>query len=342
MKTIIFRVDSSDRLGSGHVFRCVNLARHINKKKFKILFVCKNFRGNFIDYIKKNRFKVLINRKFSNYPKKKLSLKSQIQDANFIIKKNLKKICLVVVDQPQLNFEWRKKIKPFCSKIFLIDDIYNDKKYCDFHLNHNLNKFKNKIINDNKSLLHGIKYLLVGKNLKLKKRIIKKNQKIFVYLGSVDSKQVTQKLVNFMKKRELADYKFFVMIGRNNKFKKNIRFNAIYKNIAYLKDNIINFQNFYNKIDVVISAINTTMYEQLKYGFKPIVVAQNKFQLKIGTELHRKNYVKLINLNNINTNKLKNMIDRHTNFFSQKSNSLSILKENSVKNIAEIIQRGIY
>ena len=145
-----------------------------------------------------------------------------------------------------------------------------------------------------------------------------------------------------MKKRELADYKFFVMIGRNNKFKKNIRFNAIYKNIAYLKDNIINFQNFYNKIDVVISAINTTMYEQLKYGFKPIVVAQNKFQLKIGTELHRKNYVKLINLNNINTNKLKNMIDRHTNFFSQKSNSLSILKENSVKNIAEIIQRGIY
>ena len=84
------------------------------------------------------------------------------------------------------------------------------------------------------------------------------------------------------------------------------------------------------------------MYEQLKYGFKPIVVAQNKFQLKIGTELHRKNYVKLINLNNINTNKLKNMIDRHTNFFSQKSNSLSILKENSVKNIAEIIQRGIY
>ena len=84
------------------------------------------------------------------------------------------------------------------------------------------------------------------------------------------------------------------------------------------------------------------MYEQLKYGFKPIVVAQNKFQLKIGTELHRKNYVKLINLNNINTNKLKNMIDRNTNFFSQKSNSLSILKENSVKNIAEIIQRGIY
>ena len=145
-----------------------------------------------------------------------------------------------------------------------------------------------------------------------------------------------------MKKRELADYKFFVMIGRNNKFKKNIRFNTIYKNIAYLRDNIINFQNFYSKIDVVISAINTTMYEQLKYGFKPIVVAQNKFQLKIGTELHRKNYVKLINLNNINTNKLKNMFDRHTNFFSQKSNSLSILKENSVKNIAEIIQRGIY
>ena len=60
------------------------------------------------------------------------------------------------------------------------------------------------------------------------------------------------------------------------------------------------------------------MYEQLKYGFKPIVVAQNKFQLKNRTELHRKNYVKLIDLNNINTNKLKNMIDRHTNFFSEK------------------------
>ena len=157
----------------------------------------------------------------------------------------------------------------------------------------------------------------------------------------MDSKQITKKIINYVKSRELANYKFLVMIGRNNKFKKNIKFYNNYKNITYLKDNIRDFQNFYNKIDVVISA-NTTMYEQLKYGFKPIVVAQNKFQLKIGTELHRKNYVKLINLNNINTNKLKNMIDRHTNFFSQKSNSLSILKENSVKNIAEIIQRGIY
>ena len=96
-KYIVFRCDSSYSIGFGHVKRCLNLADNL-RSKFKILFVCKNLKGNFIDKIKYK--KVILN--------KHLNRKSEV---NFITKKILKNYSIkwLIKDNYNLDLYWEKK-----------------------------------------------------------------------------------------------------------------------------------------------------------------------------------------------------------------------------------------
>ena len=341
MKLIIFRADSSDKIGSGHIFRCINLAKKLKRKNNRILFICQNLKGNFINYIKKNKFKVIINKNVSK--EKKIynwSKKNQIKDANFLTNKE-KKIDLIVSDHYGLGSTWRKKIRPFCKKIFLIDDFDRNKEFCDFYLNHNQYHFKNNLKKP-KINLCGIDYLLTGNNLKFikKKTNLKKN--IFFYMGSVDSKNITLKFVKLINDIKFKDYKFFIMIGRNNRLKNYYFSNKIkISNVKFIEDTINNFQSFYKKIDITFSGANTTMYEQLKFGFKPFVIPQNNLQARISKNLHDQKYINLLQIRNIKKNSLKKMIDRNINFFFKPNSKISKkLRINSVIKIAHIIEKN--
>ena len=335
MGFIVFRVDSSNIIGTGHVYRCLNLASFL-KKKNEILFVCRNLKGNIIKEIKNKGFKVLINKKtyFNQY------FIDENEDAEFIIKNVKKKIDLIISDHYSLNLFWRKKIKKISNKIFVIDDRNIRKKYCDIYLNHNTfskpNSRKN-IRTKNVIELNGIKYLLTGHNLNFKNNIKKNSKKIFIFFGSVDKNNFTQKIINLITNDNFDKYKFFILIGINNKKKYILKKNCL--NIKIIKKKIKDFKRFYSKIDNVISGVNTTMYEQLKCGFKPFVVPQNKLQLKIGKDLSKRKYVNLINIKKYN---LKNKIENNINFFSNPKSKISYtLRQNSVFNIAKVINNII-
>ena len=59
-KKAAFRVDSSSLIGGGHVFRCIYLAKILEKKGYEILFISKNLKGNINHIIRKNKFKIKI------------------------------------------------------------------------------------------------------------------------------------------------------------------------------------------------------------------------------------------------------------------------------------------
>ena len=56
---IAFRVDSSEIIGTGHIYRCMTLAEEFKKKKINSVFICQKFKKNLIYFIKKKNFKVI-------------------------------------------------------------------------------------------------------------------------------------------------------------------------------------------------------------------------------------------------------------------------------------------
>src|SRR5436189_2510248 len=57
---IIFRVDSSLRIGTGHVMRCLALAEKLREEHHSIEFICRDLPGNLIPLIKEKNHSVRI------------------------------------------------------------------------------------------------------------------------------------------------------------------------------------------------------------------------------------------------------------------------------------------
>ena len=57
---VVFRVDSSLQIGTGHVMRCLSLADELKSNNNNVSFVCRNDVGNLINFIKNKGYRVYI------------------------------------------------------------------------------------------------------------------------------------------------------------------------------------------------------------------------------------------------------------------------------------------
>ena len=224
MDTIFFRADSSNLIGAGHIYRCINLANFL-KEKYKIHFICRKLKGNLIHKIKSEKFRVFINNSRKNYLHPKIwSKENQIEDAKFINKKLKKKHKLIISDHYGLGKTWGKKIKSSFVKHLAIDDFKYFNKECDYYLNYNYSTRLLLSKNKNTKFFCGEKYILNGHNILFKKK--KKNKfykRLLVYFGSVDKGNFTQSLYNFFKVVDYKSIKVDILVGVNYKFKKKLK-----------------------------------------------------------------------------------------------------------------------
>ncbi len=55
---VVFRVDASHTIGTGHVMRCLTLAEELRRCGADCIFVCRGFQGSLIPLIKEMGFMV--------------------------------------------------------------------------------------------------------------------------------------------------------------------------------------------------------------------------------------------------------------------------------------------
>ena len=55
---VVFRVDASLQMGTGHVMRCLTLAQVLKDNGANVEFICRKHKGNLIDKICSSRFVV--------------------------------------------------------------------------------------------------------------------------------------------------------------------------------------------------------------------------------------------------------------------------------------------
>lgn len=118
---ILFRVDSSFQMGTGHIYRCLHLAQKIKtlSSSLRIVFLCANLPGNIHEKISTAGFELLL-------------LGPSDRDFD---KVNELKPSWLIIDHYGIGLEWERKIHASIKK-FVIDDLVRE-HLCDVILDQN-------------------------------------------------------------------------------------------------------------------------------------------------------------------------------------------------------------
>lgn len=180
---ILFRADSSSKIGTGHIMRDLVLASKYKNKNNTIIFATLNLLGNINNKIQENKYQVEILRS------------NEIDELELLIKKL--HIDLLVIDHYEIDYNYEKEIKKRTDvKILSFDDIY-EKHYCDILLNHNIyadEKRYKDLVPKECEIQCGSKYTL------LREEFIegKKKKTILLMMGGADSANLNIKILQLL------------------------------------------------------------------------------------------------------------------------------------------------
>ena len=166
---IIFRVDASYLIGSGHVSRCLVLAKQLRKYK-KITFITRFHPGNLDLLIKKMDLRLNLNKIVKKDSDGFDPWLNSNQEEDYL--ETMKYFASnvpewLIVDHYSLDIKWEQKIRKYVKNIMVIDDLANREHDCDVLLDHNWFEEKelryNDLIPRTSIRLLGLEYLRIAR-----------------------------------------------------------------------------------------------------------------------------------------------------------------------------------
>ena len=340
MKTILFRLDANKRVGLGHLFRSINIAKTFRKlykqKNDKIIFISSNDEIC-IKHLKENNFEYFLK-------KDDFSEEIFLENAIEIFKPHT--LFIDKIYPYTANFIKKLKQK---TKIILFHNICEGRFEADIFILPSLHT-EQKILNDKQwektKFFHGKDFICINEKIKILKKqpIINKKSffKLVITTGGSDPKAVLITLLEYLKDFQFKNLEVIVLVGisfvHEEKLKK-IKSNLpdFFKIIPY------NAKEFLNA-DLVISTFGVSTYELLFLNLAIISVAHAELNQK-GSKILSEKLNCIIDLGLID-DLSKDKLQKTLKFYLEnkqerellKTKTLNILDGNGEKRIAKIIK----
>ena len=263
---ILFRVDSSSKIGHGHVMRCLVLAKQYREDN--VIFATQDLKGNANQKIIDESYKLIaLNDGSVN------ELVQRINELN---------IDMVVFDHYGINSDFEKAVKGDSGvKILSFDDVY-EKHYCDILLNHNIyadaGKYKD-LVPDFCEIRCGKKYTLVRdefKKIEIKKNPSNKGKLVvFVCLGGADANNISLPVLEI-----LSDFDNIIVnlatTSSNKNIEKLLGFSKQYEDINICIDcNVAELMSNSN-FSIITPSVIVHEAMTVKLPFIAIMTADNQ------------------------------------------------------------------
>jgi len=304
---IIFRVDASQQVGSGHVMRCLTLAEALCDLGEAVEFITRAHLGNLDEYINSKGFKVHslpvpsdsdIQQSLSGYEqwlgdKQEADAKESIQA--FVGTQ----VDWLIIDHYALDQTWEEKLRPHVRKIMVIDDLANRCHDCDLLLDqnyiHDRNRYDPLLLPATTKLL-GPDYALLRKDFvgnshsTAGKHEVIKN--IFVFFGGSDPDNLTSTALKALIQPDLKHLKVDVVIGSANPNFTEVKALVTEHPNARLHVQVENVAELMGKSDIALGAGGTTTWERMAAGLPSIVVTIAENQVALTRDLDQDGYLK--------------------------------------------------
>lgn len=252
---VIIRADASVNIGSGHVMRCLTVARKLQDAGCHVRFWMEPLEGHLIDYVAAQGFDNIL----------------QAEQAD-----------LYIVDHYELGIEWERAIRNFTGKLVVIDDLAREHD-CDLLLDQNVvphyeTRYDDKVPTYCVKLL-GPKYLMMRDEfIEARQQVMMRNDEVqclLIFMGGADPTNETMKVLQALD--GLSFEHVDVVVGNGNPVKSAIE--TICQERGYHFHCQIDYMaRLMKKADFAIGAGGATMWERCYVGLpsSSTIVADNQ------------------------------------------------------------------
>lgn len=287
---IIFRVDGSIEIGTGHVMRCLTLAHRFKKEGEQVAFICRGTENDCIELIEQQDFFVY------ELPSYEGSLWTYVADywkkdaeetIEILRQYSVEKL---IIDHYSIDIKWEKVVRPFTKEIMVIDDLANRQHDCDTLLDQNfylnMETRYDGLIPHTATLLLGPSHALLREEFIEAKNQIKsfngRVERVFIFFGGSDPTNETEKVLSaIIPIIERYNLEVDVVVGNNNPKKKQIKEISLTCDQIHFHCQINNIAELMAKADLAIGAGGATVWERTFLFLPSMVISVAENQLEI-------------------------------------------------------------
>ena len=304
---VVFRVDSSTQIGSGHVMRCLTLADRLKAMGAQCLFVCRDHVGNSGNSIIDRGYRV------SLLPKPAVTdcevLTSEFQDYARWIGASWQEDAVqtkqivddfrsdwIVVDHYGLDARWENWVSAGTVQILVIDDLNNRHHSCTLLLDQNVigksaSDSYRKLTCESCELLLGPQFALLKPEYAQFSNALPARDgtvnRVLVFVGGSDPFHLTEQYLRVLSKPCFKDLFVDVVFGANHPNPRHVASLADERGRVGLHSKLPTLAGLMTRADLMMGAGGSTNWERFCLGVPAIVVGVAQNQIEINTHLDR-------------------------------------------------------
>lgn len=271
-RSVLIRVDSGADIGSGHVQRCLSLARKFRARGVSVTFACRERSGNYNALIDAAGFELIAlpaSRVFDEMTDAQETLRALKLGDHFN---------LVIVDSYDLGSTWESQLRKVADNILVIDDLANRTHDCDFLVDVApvaTNRYFDLVPKGCVNLV-GTRYTLIRPEFSNKRRIrdgsVGALARILISFGGVDATNMTGRAFRAAK-LSLPSAQIHAVLTGNSPYLGALQHLASIEPNLHLHVDVQDMAELMADADLAIGAGGTTSWERACVGLPSIVAA---------------------------------------------------------------------
>lgn len=290
-KEVYIRVDSSYRIGSGHLMRCLTLAGELQRLEASVSFICREWQGNGYSLIKNRGYPLYLLPPVSMEPEQNddhrtwlgVPMTQDAADTLDVMKRTSNAKPWLAVDHYSIDSTWEKQLRPSVSGIAVIDDLADRPHDCDLLLDQNyysnMNERYKGLVPDYCRTLLGPSYALLRTEFQMTppRRRDGSIRRVLIFYGGSDLTNETGKALQALDK---FPFHLDVVIGGSNPHYQQIEELCSRRGSCSFYRQTDNMHGLMQAADLSIGAGGTATWERCILGLPSLVtiLAQNQQQ----------------------------------------------------------------
>lgn len=300
--TVVFRVDASLAIGTGHIMRCLTLAEALRASGAHCLFVCRAHPGNLVAMIGERGFDACAldfappDSSLGDATERPQPSHSDWLGTDWATDADQTRAAIdqrsvdwLIVDHYALDARWERALRPTCRRIMVIDDLADRPHECDLLLDQNLGRRRQDYANlvpSQCEILAGPRYALLRpefaalRDYSLQRRAHPRLERLLITMGGVDQPDATGKTLEALRTCTLPeDCRITVVMGPHAPWLARVR--SLAERMPWPTDVRVSVNDMAQLMadsDLAIGAAGSTAWERCCLGLPTLMVVLAKNQ----------------------------------------------------------------